>query len=192
MPKTSCLEIQNFGLPIRHLESIWRSTIRKERQSIGQLGGHLTIYPVTCQGGLGHHRSVPLPPIASFNWRSPLAWLWISAALTIEDDHLVANIPTVNTSQNWDPASSLIGHLRYSQSSTAGALHSLSLLHNCQLRGLIHMVGCGWTRSFLQRSALELFTNRHSDLADWPELKIPKQSMKAASRLVEIYVVTEF
>ncbi len=111
--------------------------------------------------------------------------------MTIEGDHLVDDIPAVNASQSWDPASSLVDDLGYSQAGTAGALHNLSLLHDCKLGSLIQVVACGWIRNSARRSAQDLFANREGHLADRPELKIRKQSMKAPGRLVEIHVVTE-
>jgi hypothetical protein len=162
----------------------------KRAGSIGhEVDGLHNHYPLS---GLGHHGTVPLPSIAPVDRRSPSVWFWIRARLTIEDDHSVADISTVDTSQNWDPASSLVGHLGYSQPGTAGALHRISLLHDCQLRSLIQVVDCGWIMNFTRRSTLDLFTNLHSDLANRPELKIRKQPMEAAGRLVEIHVVAEF
>jgi hypothetical protein len=70
---------------------------------------------------------VLLPPIASVDGRSGSPWFWIRAALAIDDDHLVADVPAVNASQGWDPVSSLVDDLGYSQAGTAGALHNLSL-----------------------------------------------------------------
>jgi len=72
-----------------------------------------------------------------------LSWFWMEAALAIEDDHLVDDIPTVYASQGKDSASSLVDDLWYSQTGTASALHHLFLLHDCKLlRRSIQVVVC--------------------------------------------------
>lgn len=84
-----------------------------------------------------------LPLVASIDGRSASSWFWMEVALAIEDDHMVDDIPTVDASQGKDSASSLVDDLWYSQTGTAGALHHLSLLHDCTLlRRSIQVVAC--------------------------------------------------
>jgi hypothetical protein len=60
--------------------------------------------------------------------------------LAIEDDYAVDNVPAKNASQGKDSASSLIDDFGHSQAGTAVALHNLSLLHGCELRGPVTVV----------------------------------------------------
>jgi hypothetical protein len=92
------------------------------RQIDGLQSQHLTL------SVLGPHGAVLLPPIASVDRRSGLPWFWIGAAMAIEEDYMVDDVTTVNASQGWDPVSSLVDDLGYSEAGTAGALHNLSLV----------------------------------------------------------------
>lgn len=67
-----------------------------------------------------------------------------TAALAIEDDHAVDDVPAVDASQGKDSASSLIDDLGHSQAGTARALHNLSLLHGCEQRRSFQVIICGW------------------------------------------------
>ena len=51
--------------------------------------------------------------------------------MAIENDYLVDDVTAMNASQGKDSAPSLVDDLGYSEAGTAGALHSLSLLHDC-------------------------------------------------------------
>ena len=60
--------------------------------------------------------------------------------MAIEDDDRVDDVTAVDASQGKDSAASLVDDLGHSQAGTAGALHSLSLLHGCKF--WTHSGGC--------------------------------------------------
>ena len=64
-------------------------------------------------------------------------------ALTVEGDDVVDDVPAMDTSQGGDSVSSLVDDLRHSEAGTAGASHSLSLLHDCNLWRPNQAVACG-------------------------------------------------
>lgn len=55
-----------------------------------------------------------------------------TAALAVENDHEVDDVPAVNASQSKNSASSLVDDLGHSQPGAASSLHNLSLLHGCE------------------------------------------------------------
>jgi hypothetical protein len=73
-------------------------------------------------------RFIFLPPIASEDGRSAASVrFWMPAALAVEGDHTIDDIPAVNASQGNDSASSFADDLRHSQTGTAGTLHDILL-----------------------------------------------------------------
>ena len=85
---------------------------------------------------------VLLPPNVAVDVHSGSPRLLMREALAVEGDDVVDDVPAMDTSQGWDPVSSVVDDLRYSEPSTAGASHSLSLLHDCKLWGPIQVVAC--------------------------------------------------
>ncbi len=88
---------------------------------------------VSCRNGPLHEsesherRLVLLPPIASEDGRSASVGFRIGAALAVESDYAVDDIPAMDASQSRDSASSFTDNLGHSQAGTTGALHNLSL-----------------------------------------------------------------
>ena len=72
-------------------------------------------------------RFILLPSIASVDGCAAPVWFWIGAALAVEGDYTVDDIPAMDASQSWDSASSLTDDLWHSQAGTTGAVHNLSL-----------------------------------------------------------------
>ena len=72
-------------------------------------------------------RFILLPSIASVDGCAAPVWFWIGAALAVEGDYTVDDIPAMDASQGWDSASSLTDDLWHSQAGTTGAVHNLSL-----------------------------------------------------------------
>ena len=75
---------------------------------------------VSCRNGPSHEsesherRFILLPTIASVDGCAAPVWFWIGAALAVEGDYTVDDIPAMDASQGWDSASSLTDDLGYS------------------------------------------------------------------------------
>jgi len=89
-------EKEHTRTAICHIKCV-RVLHRKERESIVREIDRPSQSQFTLSA-LGNHGTVPLPSIAFVDGCSPSARFWM--ALTIEGDHLVADVSTVNTSQN--------------------------------------------------------------------------------------------